>query len=114
MKAEIRKQVYAKYNGHCAYCGKKIAYKDMQIDHIIPKLNGGTDDMSNLNPSCRLCNHYKRANSLTDWRYWELSGLTERLKRIYIFRVALAFGMIKINKWDNKFYFEKHEEKTLR
>ena len=52
-----RQKVYEKYNGHCAYCGKAIAIRDMQVDHILPKRNGGTDDIDNLNPSCRLCNH---------------------------------------------------------
>ena len=107
MEVEIRKQVYDKYNGHCAYCGKEIAYKDMQIDHIKPKASDGTDDIDNLNPSCRLCNHYKRNNPLEMWRNWELGGLVDRLKKIYIFRVALAFGMIEIKNWDKKFYFEK-------
>ena len=27
---EIREQVYAKYNGHCAYCGCELDYKYMQ------------------------------------------------------------------------------------
>lgn len=31
-----REAVYAKYDGHCAYCGEKIAYKDMQVDHFKP------------------------------------------------------------------------------
>ena len=86
----------------------------MQVDHILPKLSGGTDDMSNLNPSCRLCNHYKRANNPDIWRDWELKTLIDKLKKVYIFRVALSFGMIEIKKWDGKFYFEKHEEKILR
>lgn len=30
----IRELVYAKYNGHCAYCGSEITLKDMQVDHI--------------------------------------------------------------------------------
>ena len=30
-------QVYAKFDGHCAYCGVKIQYRDMQVDHIISK-----------------------------------------------------------------------------
>lgn len=30
----IRKQVYEKYNGHCAYCGCKLDYKDMQVDTL--------------------------------------------------------------------------------
>ena len=45
---ETRHKVYAKYNGRCAYCGRWIEYKDMQVDHFIPK-NGynesGSDDI---------------------------------------------------------------------
>ena len=33
---KMREAVYDKYNGHCAYCGKKIEYKEMQVDHLIP------------------------------------------------------------------------------
>ena len=32
----LRLKVYDKYRGHCAYCGKEIVMKDMQVDHIIP------------------------------------------------------------------------------
>ena len=105
-----RQQVYNKYNGHCAYCGRQIEYKDMQVDHITSKRNGGTDDISNLNPSCRLCNHYKNAEELSTWRDWLLAGVIERLMKVYLFRVALAFGMIEIKGWDKKFYFEKKNE----
>lgn len=31
-----REAVYRKYDGHCAYCGRKIAHKDMQVDHFLP------------------------------------------------------------------------------
>ena len=34
---KTREQVYNKYYGHCAYCGKEIQYKDMQLDHLIPR-----------------------------------------------------------------------------
>ena len=59
-----RQAVYEKLGGHCAYCGKKIEIKNMQIDHLQPKSRGGTDDFENLLPSCRSCNHYKRADTL--------------------------------------------------
>lgn len=104
-----RQKVYDKYNGHCAYCGKAISIKDMQVDHILPQRNGGTDDIDNLNPSCRLCNHYKRAYSIESFRDFALGGLIDRLMKIYIFRVALSYGMITINGWDKKFYFEQGE-----
>lgn len=68
-----REAVYRKYNGHCAYCGREISYKDMQVDHFQPLRawgieDAGTDDLDNLMPSCRMCNHYKRANSLETFR----------------------------------------------
>lgn len=31
-----RMQVYEKCKGHCAYCGTPIAYKQMQVDHVVP------------------------------------------------------------------------------
>ena len=102
-----RQKVYDKYNGHCAYCGKAINIKDMQVDHILSKRNGGTDDITNLNPSCRMCNHYKRAADIETFRNVLLGELIKKLMKIYIFRVALDYGMITINGWDKKFYFEK-------
>ena len=30
-----RKAVYELCGGHCAYCGKEIAIKEMQVDHYI-------------------------------------------------------------------------------
>lgn len=102
-----RQAVYDKYDGHCAYCGCKLeSIKDMQVDHILPQRNGGNNEIDNLNPSCRLCNHYKRGNDLETFRTFSLGGLIERLKKIYIFRVALKYGMIDIKNWDAKFYFE--------
>lgn len=102
-----RHKVWLKYGGRCAYCGNEISIKDMQIDHIKPKRNGGTDDIDNLNPSCRLCNHYKRAESIDTFRNWKLAGLVERLRKVYIFKVAERYGIIKVNGFDGKFYYEK-------
>lgn len=104
-----RVEVYNKYNGHCSYCGNEIEYKNMQVDHIVPIGFNGIDNIENYNPSCRLCNHYKRANSLNLYRLL-LKTLHERLRDIYIFKVAEKYGIVTINKWDGKFYFEKQEE----
>lgn len=30
----VRKRVYAKYDGHCAYCGCKIPEKGFNVDHL--------------------------------------------------------------------------------
>ena len=41
----IRRKVYEKYEGHCAYCGIFLNEKQMHIDHINPKVNNGTDNV---------------------------------------------------------------------
>lgn len=106
-----RQAVYNKYRGHCAYCGKVITIKEMQVDHIIPKARGwkvaDVNDYSNLNPSCRNCNHYKRASSLEEFRKHSVGMLHERLAKLYTVKVALDYGIVKLQKWDRKFYFEK-------
>lgn len=107
MKKEIRQQVYNKYNGHCAYCGCELEYKDMQVEHIKPQRVGGTDDIENLIPTCRLCNHYKRGNDLDSFRNWLLGGLIDRIRKIYIVRVAEKYGMVTFHEWNKEFYFEK-------
>lgn len=108
MEKNIRLKVYDKYNGHCAYCGHEITLTEMQVDHITPKRDGGKDEMDNYNPSCRICNHYKRATSLEIWRNYFLKNIIKRLRQVYIFKVAERFGMITINDWDSKFYFEEN------
>lgn len=35
----------------------------LEIEHIIPRAQGGTDDESNLWLSCSLCNRYKGAQT---------------------------------------------------
>ena len=50
---KTREAVYRKYGGRCAYCGRAIAYKDMQVDHFRPlrvwdEVDGAADDISNL------------------------------------------------------------------
>ena len=47
----------------CPFCGKPIAYQDeLSIDHIIPKAEGGTDNIENLQPMHKDCNSKKGDN----------------------------------------------------
>lgn len=109
MTKDVRLKVYDKYSGHCAYCGKPIEYKDMQVDHMIPKRNGGTDDFENLMPACRMCNHYKRANSLETFRKM-IREIPLKLERdSYICRIGMAYGNVVLKNRNIEFYFELFE-----
>lgn len=101
-----RTSVHNKCNGRCGYCGREIILKEMQVDHMIPKCIGGTNEYSNLMPSCRQCNHYKRDNTVNGFRILML-GLHKRIELIYIHKVAVNFGMAELRPFDGTFYFEK-------
>lgn len=66
---KTRLKVYEMYNGHCAYCGCEIEYKEMQVDHVESLYwNGGSDEISNYKPACRMCNFYKSTMGIEDFR----------------------------------------------
>lgn len=44
----------------CVSCGKWFNKSNITVDHRIPKRNGGTDDIWNLQPMCKSCNSSKR------------------------------------------------------
>ncbi len=113
MKQELRERVYQKFGGHCAYCGRIIPYSDMQVDHMkphrgsIPKAR--SDKFENLMPSCHRCNHYKRAWRLEDFRRL-IKGLSEKIQRTYLAKVAVDYGIIQFKPFDGVFYFEKYNK----
>ena len=47
----------------CAKCGGWFAKKDIDVDHVISKRMGGTDDLWNLQALCKHCNRSKRERS---------------------------------------------------
>ena len=113
IKKSDRILVFQKCGGHCAYCGKKIELEEMQVDHIHPKRLGGKDELENYHPSCRRCNHYKRTLTLEKFRKL-IETLNERLQKIYIVKVAIDYGIVTLNKWDGKFYFEREKIRTIK
>jgi hypothetical protein len=105
----IRQKVYQKYDGHCAYCGRPINYKDMQVDHIQAHYLGGADELANYNPACRMCNFYKSTMNIEKFRS-ELKKIRERLRKVYIYKLSLVYGLIEENNDNIEFYFEKHKK----
>lgn len=106
LSKQKRKRVYTKFNGHCAYCGTEITYENMQVDHIVSRSNGGTDDINNLYPSCGMCNLFKGPLNLKLFRR-EIKKQTESICNHYQVRMALAYGLIQKTNTEVSFYFEK-------
>jgi HNH endonuclease len=61
------------WSGPCAYCGDPVP---TQVDHILPRSRGGTDDRANLAPACKGCNMEKLDFTPEEYReYRESEGL---------------------------------------
>lgn len=59
---EVRKYVFERDNYQCQSCQKvDLTAKNLQVDHIIPLAQGGTNDMSNFQTLCAKCNREKSA-----------------------------------------------------
>lgn len=79
------------------------------ISVLEPTVGGGANDIENFNPACRMCNFYKSTRTVEDFKK-ELGKLLSRLEKVFIFRLAVKYGLIK--KTDNpiEFYFEKQNK----
>lgn len=110
-----RMAVYEKCQGHCAYCGTEIAYKQMQVDHVTPvehmhfaKQNGkNVHDIENMLPACRPCNYIKSSMFLEKFREI-IPRWVDTLKRDSVtYRNAVRFGMVVEAPELPQFYFER-------
>ena len=82
---EMRNNVYEKTKGKCALCGKFVRFDLFTIDHIIPLAKGGTNDIENLQCTCKHCNAMKQDFSekeFLDKMIKILSFINQRKKQI--------------------------------
>ena len=54
-----RETLYGKQAGNCAGCGTHFETQHLEVDHIIARVKGGTDHLSNLQLLCGNCNRIK-------------------------------------------------------
>ena len=109
---EMRQLIYNKYNGHCAYCGCELEYKDMQVDHILAVGRGGGNELENLLPACRQCNYDKHKKSIEGFRNRISKDLYKSLERVFVYRLAKKYNLIKEELRTVKFYFEQLEDEN--
>lgn len=60
-----RFEIFKRDDFCCAYCGKRPPQATLEVDHINPVANGGTNDPSNLITACFDCNRGKSDRLLT-------------------------------------------------
>lgn len=107
LSKDERRNILRKTDGHCAYCGCKLKYNEMQIDHIVPIHAGGEDNEYNMLPACKSCNHYKGGSSLETFRKF-VEKMPDTLKRDSVtYRNSVRFGLVVPKPRKVIFYYEK-------
>jgi ATP adenylyltransferase len=63
----VRYDVIRRAKSRCEACGVSGDERALEVDHIIPRNKGGSDDPSNLQALCYRCNAQKRDRDDTDF-----------------------------------------------
>lgn len=107
-----RAKINKKTNGLCYYCGGLLG-KYAGIDHVIPKIKGGSDDFENLVPCCLKCNSMKGVKTIEQFRSWIACPVTftDDHRKVLKDAGALLRLISFIEEKSRKivFYFETYE-----
>jgi len=61
----------------CCFCGRRLSYRTLTLDHVVPRCLGGEDSWENLASACRQCNSRKGSLLVS-----ELGRIDMRLLRV--------------------------------
>jgi len=62
---DLRDLVFQRDGLSCHYCG--ASEETMHVDHVLPLIRGGSNDIDNLVVACRACNCGKSGRSPEEW-----------------------------------------------
>ena len=65
---DLKRQLMRQQDNTCAYCGTRRTARTLDIDHMIPAVRGGSNDISNLQVICRPCNQRKGLQTDEEFR----------------------------------------------
>jgi len=63
-----RYEVLKRAKFHCELCGVSAFERALEVDHIVPRNKGGTDNLNNCQALCYSCNAMKRDRDDTNFR----------------------------------------------
>jgi hypothetical protein len=113
LSKKIRFEVLKKFKFTCVYCGGSAPDVLIEVDHIVPVAEGGTNDLMNLTAACKKCNIGKGKNRLDDKtlidkskiqmeevqeRKDQLGMMLKWQKELEEFNIEIFDGLV--SKWD--------------
>ena len=82
----VKREVYLRDRGICAYCRTTLSPRQATIDHLVPRSRGGPTIAANLTLSCEACNHRRNSTPLSVWLFCRARRIpgTDELMRRYL------------------------------
>lgn len=111
VSVRVRFEVFKRDRFTCSYCGRTPPEILLEVDHVIPRAAGGSDDFDNLLTSCRDCNRGKSARLLAEGsapavRAEALEELQHRIEQA----TAYAEAMHTWRQWEDSLVDEVYAE----
>lgn len=91
-----RRNIFARDDGRCQYCGKRFPTSELSLDHVVPTCRGGTTTWENLVCACVRCN-VKKGGRTPQEAHMKLFREPVRPKRSPLLSVKL--GNPKYASW---------------
>jgi 5-methylcytosine-specific restriction endonuclease McrA len=94
-----RENVYARDNGRCQYCRKKVPRQEATYDHVTPRARGGKTTWENVVIACVPCNQHKGARTVAEAGL-QLRSTPSRPKKLPdVVRITITFQKGMPHSW---------------
>jgi 5-methylcytosine-specific restriction endonuclease McrA len=91
-----RRNIYARDGNRCQYCGRHFSTKELTLDHVRPRVQGGENAWTNLVCACVKCNARKGGRT-PDQAGMRLMRLPVKPKRNPA--ISIRLGSPKYQSW---------------
>jgi len=91
-----RYNIFARDKSTCQYCGRRFSRPELNLDHVIPRAQGGTSTWENVVCSCHECNRRKGGRTPTEAR---MRLITQPRKPAWTPPISLAVPAVMRREW---------------
>jgi len=63
---------------HCCFCLEIFSLDNLTIEHILPKISGGTNELINLALSCDACNNDRNHSNFSEYRDYKCGLINKK------------------------------------
>jgi 5-methylcytosine-specific restriction endonuclease McrA len=86
-----RRNIFARDQSRCQYCGKRFSTTELSLDHVVPRSRGGTSTWENVVCCCIQCNVRKGGRTPQE-AHMRLITPPKRPRRSPVLRIKLSDG----------------------